>query len=445
MEKENLRKELFKITWPIFIDTLLFMLLGSMDVFMLGRYSDNAVAAVGAVNQIIGMVNLLFSIITAGTMILCSQYLGTKNPKENIIRLSGVSIGFNGLIGVVLSIALVLSVGTILRIMNIADTLIPFSKNYMNIVGGFIFIQAIAMTFTAIIRAHGHTKLCMYVSLAMNIFNVVFDYTLIFGHFGFVKLGVEGAAIATVLSKLLGCIVLGYILFKKVLTGFSLKYFKTFPKKDLVSMFKIGLPTAGEQLSYSLMQIAITRILTLISISAMTTNNYVNNIVMFVYMFAISVGQGSSILVGRLIGRKDNDGAYKLCLFSLKKSIIVSFIVAIIVALGGRLILGIFTTNKDIILLGCSILYLDAILEPGRAFNLIIINCLRATGDVKYQVYVGIISMWIIGTGIGYILAIKLGLGLVGIWIALVLDEWIRGIIMYCRWKSRKWENRGFV
>src|SRR3712207_7144396 len=73
MSNECVKKQLFKITWPIFIDTLLFMFLGSMDVFMLGRFSDNSVAAVGAVNQIISMINLIFGIITAGTMILCSR------------------------------------------------------------------------------------------------------------------------------------------------------------------------------------------------------------------------------------------------------------------------------------------------------------------------------------------------------------------------------------
>ena len=79
----KLEENLFKITWPIFVESLLFMLLGSMDIFMLGKYSDNAVGAVGIVNQIINMLNLLFGIITAGTTIICSQYIGAKKKDED--------------------------------------------------------------------------------------------------------------------------------------------------------------------------------------------------------------------------------------------------------------------------------------------------------------------------------------------------------------------------
>lgn len=445
MSNECVKKQLFKITWPIFIDTLLFMFLGSMDVFMLGRFSDNSVAAVGAVNQIISMINLIFGIITAGTMILCSQYLGTKDPKENIIRLSGVSIVFNGLIGAILSIVLVFSGEILLKYMNIDNSLILISSSYINIVGGFLFIQSMAMTFTAIIRAHGYTKVCMYVTFFMNVLNIICNYILIFGNCGGPILGVKGAAIATVLSKTIGCVILGYFLFTKVIKDFSLRYFKKFPKKDLINMLIIGLQTAGEQLSYSLMQIVITMILTLIGIEAMTTNNYANNIIMFVYVFAVSIGQGSSILVGRLIGKGDTESAYSLGISSLKKAILVSLLLAMIIASCGRYILGVFTINEKIISLGIKLLLIDIILEPGRAFNLVIINCLRGAGDVKFPVCVGLVSMWILGAGAGYILAIPFNLGLNGIWIALALDEWIRGIIMYFRWKSGKWKGKCFV
>ncbi|WP_294360226.1 MATE family efflux transporter, partial [uncultured Clostridium sp.] len=109
---KNIKKKLLQLTWPIFIESLLLSLLGSMDVFMLGKYSDNAVAVVGVSNQIMWMISLMFGIITSGTAILTAQYIGLNKKNkirnnDNIIRLCGVSIGFNTMIGVFCSILVV--------------------------------------------------------------------------------------------------------------------------------------------------------------------------------------------------------------------------------------------------------------------------------------------------------------------------------------------------
>lgn len=437
--------KLFKITWPIFFELLLFMLLGSVDIFMLGKYSDNAVAAVGMVNQLINMLNLLFGVITTGTMIICSQYIGAGNKEEDIIKLCGVSLFINIILGLIISFILVFFDNFLLKAMNIAPELINYSSSYIKIVGGFAFVQAIAMTFTAVTRSHGFTKICMFVTLGMNIFNVISNYTLIFGNFGAPELGVSGAAISTILSKVFGASVLGYFMFNKVLKGFSLKYFKKFPLGEMKKIIKMGAPAAGEQISYSVSKLVGTVILTYISIEAITANNYINNIVMFILLFSLAMGQGTAILVGRYVGQEKNDKAFKLCMSSLKKSILASLIMAIIVALLGKSILGFFTSNEEVIRLGFAVLLISIILEPGRAFNIVIINSLRAAGDVKFPVYVGICSQWAIGVGLGYILAIIFGLGLTGIWIALAMDEWIRGIIMYGRWNSRKWQGKSMV
>ena len=438
-------KKLFSITWPIFVEMLLFMLLGSIDIFMLSRYSDNSVAAVGIVNQIMGMMNLVFGVITTGTMIIYAQYIGAKKSEKDIIRLSGASIGLNVIIGIVVSLGLVMFRNGVLNFMNVAPELRGYSTDYLNIVGGFMFVQAIVSTFTAILRSHGATKVCMYVAMGMNLFNVISNYTLIFGNFGAPELGVSGAAISTVVSKCLATVILGIYLFKNVLNNFKAKYFKKFPWDEVKKIIGLGAPAAGEQISYQCAKIVGTIILTHISIDALTTNNYVNNVVMFVMLFAIAMGQGTSIIVGRLIGEGENERAYKLCMTSFKKAFIASTIMGIIIACCGKFIFGLFTDNTEIIALGCSVLLIDVILEPGRVFNVVIINSLRAAGDVKFPVYIGICSMWFFGVGVAYILSIPMGMGLVGMWIGLALDEWIRGIIMYRRWKSRKWIGKSVV
>lgn len=444
--EEKLEKRLFKLCWPIFIEFALFMLLGSMDTFMLGRYSDNAVASVGVVNQIINMANLIFNIITAGTMIICAQYIGANKKKKDVYKLVGTSIGVNFILGAILSLVLFIFSTEILSIMNLKGEVLELGKDYIRIVGGFIILQAIASTFTAIIRSYGHTKICMFVTLGMNIINICGNYALIYGNLGAPKFGVSGAAISTTLSKIIGTIILGYYLFKYVIKGFSIKYIFSFHKEEFNKIVKLGLPSAGESLSYNLAKLVCTAILTyFIMGEALTTNNYINNIAMYIYIFTVAIGQGTSILVGQLVGKGDNKTAYKLCYSSLKKAFIASTVLAIIVAVLGKNIFSIFTTNKEIIKLGSTILYLNILLEPGRTFNVVVINSLRAAGDVNFPVNVGIVSMWVIGVGLSYVLSVTLGFGFPGMWVALALDEWVRGIIMAFRWKSLKWQGKAVI
>jgi Na+-driven multidrug efflux pump len=146
-----------------------------------------------------------------------------------------------------------------------------------------------------------------------------------------------------------------------------------------------------------------------------------------------------------MIGAKQFDSAYERCLKSLKIVVFISLIMAGIFSIAAEPLLRIFTNNEEIISLGKTLIYLTIILEPGRSFNLVVINALRATGDVRFPVYMGILSMWGVSVTLSYILGIWFGLGLIGIWISFIADEWLRGIIMLKRWRSKIWIHKRFV
>ncbi|MCS0542798.1 MATE family efflux transporter, partial [Aeromonas veronii] len=154
---------------------------------------------------------------------------------------------------------------------------------------------------------------------------------------------------------------------------------------------------------------------------------------------------GTQILVGQMIGARQINDAYQRALKSLKLAILISAAMAIIFSIFKEPLLSIFTNNQDIIKTGGVLILLTIILEPGRAFNLVLINALRAAGDVKLPVYMGILSMWGICVPIAYVLGVHFDLGLIGIWISFIVDEWLRGIVMLWRWRSRAWEKKSFV
>jgi Na+-driven multidrug efflux pump len=207
----------------------------------------------------------------------------------------------------------------------------------------------------------------------------------------------------------------------------------------------IGVPTAGEQLSYNTSQMVITFFITMIGTEALTTKIYTQNLMMFMMLFSLAVSQGTQILIGYLIGARDYDAAYKRGLKSLYAGIFISTLMAIIFSLFSDSLLGIFTSNESILEIGGTLVLLTILLEPGRAFNMVLIGSLRAAGDIRFPTYMGILSQWGVSVPIAYILGIHFNLGLVGVWIAFIADEWIRGIIMLYRWKSRTWMTKRFA
>ena len=151
IHQESLKKRLAKLAAPIFIETLLIMMLGAVDTIMLSRHSDSSVAAVGVVNQIIMLTFLVFEVINLGTSVLCSQYLGARLQKK-VVQVVGVSILVNIVVGVSVSLLLFFGAGPILRLMGLTSELMTDGMDYMRIVGAFAFFQAISLTLSASLR-----------------------------------------------------------------------------------------------------------------------------------------------------------------------------------------------------------------------------------------------------------------------------------------------------
>ena len=442
--KNGIKVGLRKLVAPIFIETLLIMMLGAVDTVMLSQYSDEAVAAVGVVNQLVMFAFLIFEIINMGTSVLCSQYLGAKLPQK-MVQVVGVSLLLNILIGLGVSAVLYFGAPWLLHMMGLRAELMTYGVNYMEIVGAFAFFQAISLTISASLKSADKAIYPMLVVVVVNVLNIIGNYTLIFGKFGMPALGVEGAAISTAFARGVSMVILFVILFRKHISRFPLKYFRPFPWIELKNLLKIGVPSAGENMSYSLSQVVLTYFINLLGNEALAARMYVVNVVMFVYLFTIAMAQGGAISIGHMVGKKRIRGAYLLGKYVMRLSVLVSVTLSCIWALMGKTMFGWLTDNPEIIRMGVMVLYVDIILEIGKAINIYATNALRATGDVNYPFYVGVVMQWGVAVGCGYLFGLHWGWGLVGMWFAFLLDENIRGVIFVRRWNSMKWAKKGFV
>ena len=440
----NLSRQLAALAGPIFVETLLVMMLGAVDTFMLSRYSDNSVAAVGVDNQLMNLVFLLFEIVSLGTSILCSQYIGAGR-RDKVIQVVGISLLFNTLFGLVISAVLIFMAEDLLLWMGLRPDLMADGLPYMKIVGGFAFLQAISLSLSASLRSADKAKYPMYVSMVVNVLNIIGNYTLIFGKFSMPALGVEGAAISTSICRLVSVVILFVVLFKKHIPSFPKELFTPFPWGELKNLLKIGIPSAGEHISYSLSQIVITYFINIISNQALATRSYVTNIVMFTFIFAISIAQGGAILIGHLVGMKKIQAAYTIGKRIMRMGVTMSVSLSLLTAIFGKQILSMLTSDPWIITTGASILWVEVLLEHGRALNFFGVNALRSTGDIYFPVNVGICVMWTVQVIGSYVLGISMGWGLVAMWAIFALDENIRGLIFVHRWNSFKWAGKGFV
>ena len=442
--RKIIRRQLFSLASPIFIETLLIMFTGATDVFMLSRYSDETVAAGGVVNQLLNLVFILYGITTLGTSVLCSQYLGAKQ-KKNVAQVIGISLLVNLIMGGIVSVGLWVFAAPSLKLMGLDDNLVGYGVSYMTLVGGFSFLQSLAMTLSAILRSHNKAYYPMFVTLLINVINVVGNYFLIFGNFGAPRLGITGAGISTVISRTVAVILLTYLLFYKVAPVPPLKYFKPFPWDKIKNLLLVGLPAAGEQVSYNLSQVVITYLSVMMGNAALTARTYAMSIVMFSYVFSLAIGNGAAIAIGHLVGAEKGNAAFSLEKYSIRLALWVTVFVSVLTALAGTDIFKLLSSNPEVIRLGAMVLYIDVVLEIGRAVNITSVDSLIAAGDVMYPFVTGIIVMWLVATLLSYVLGIWWGWGLNGIWLAMALDENIRAVIFERRWKSRKWMSKGFT
>ncbi len=440
---------LFKLGWPIFIQALLSMCLGYVDTLMLSKYSNEAVGGIGNANQIMGFLTLAFSIISSATGVIAAQYIGAK-IKEKLNEIYTVSIAFNFVLSGAVSLIILFGCNGIVKLMKVPTAMAPYAKDYMMIVGSFMFLQAIFDTFSQIFRSNGKTKIGMVISIGMNLVNIIGNYCFLYGPLKFLDMGVKGVAISTTASRIFAVITAIIFFIIKIDGKISLKYLNPFPKDILKKLLKLGIPTAGENISYNIAQLIIMVFINSFNSTVFTnTKIYCNILSNFAYLYSISAAMATAIIVGQAIGASEEDYAYKKVQKTLKGALIISIAIACVSFFISPLTLKLFTGSSAdsaaIVALGGKIMFICIFLEIGRTTNLVIINSMRAAGDVKFPTYLGMASMWGISVLLGYILGIVFDFGLTGIWIAMALDEIIRAIVVYIRWNRGGWRGKSVV
>jgi putative MATE family efflux protein len=438
------RRVLFHLGLPIFLETFLRMLINNVNVFMISKLSDETVGAVGVANQILNFLLMVYACIAFGTAVLISQNLGAGR-RHVAMDSANTAIVLSATTGLSLGLLLIPAAPFLLTLMRVPPQMMDAAVSYLRIVGAASVFQALVGTMSAISRNYRYARIPMIITLGMNGMNLAGNVMVVYRPFGLPDFGVVGIAVSAAVSQGIAAIVMFVLLFSHREMNLRFSIPRPFPYRTVGRILAIGLPGGGDSLFYSLMMIATTYIITGIGPDALTASVYLSSLISFVQVLGFSVGQATMIQVGHLVGAGKDVQAYRFSMRSHWLAMALNGTVCVIFVIFSRQLLGIFTDNPAIIAIGMSVFLVDLFLEPGRPWNMVVATALRASGDVVWPVIVSILSLWGVCVPLAFLLGSVLGFGLPGVYAAYAADEYVRGLLMFVRWRSGVWRKNRVV
>lgn len=437
-------KDIIKIAWPSLIELLLTQLASMVDQMMVGGIGPWAIASVGLVMQPKMLLSTLFMSMNVGATAMVARYKGAgDHERANTILRQALML--TTLIAAVLSVVGYVFAEDLIKFMGgkgLELAVLNGSATYFKIqMIGFIPF-AMTMTFTATLRGVGHSRVTMVYNTISNLVNIVFNYLLINGKFGFPRMEVAGASLATILGQFIAFI----LAMRQVTSGkhyLHMEIKKGFKpvKEELAKIFKIGFPALIEQGVMRVGMITYYRIVAGLGTFALATHTACMSILGFSFMLGQAVSVSSTSLVGQSLGRKRPDVAQAYSSRSSQLGLMAASILGIIILFTNDWLMALYSKEPEVIKNGAFILTIIAFLQPFQSMQFVLAGSLRGAGDTKATAVISFITVTILRPLLAWVAVYKLNMGLTGAWLALVGDQLVRSAFIYFRYREGKWKR----
>jgi len=426
-------QKILDIAIPATIENILQTLVGFIDTLMISKLGLISVTAVGISNNIFAVYLAVIIAVGVGASSLISRYLGAENvskAKQTAIQSTFLSI----IIGIIFGIVTITFSEQILNIMGAEREVVYKALPYFNIVGGATVFVSMLTVFGSILRATGDAKTPMIVNTAVNIINIVLDYILIFGLGPLPAMGVAGTAIGTVVARIIGSMLM---LSKIRHTVLSFKFRDMFPRSNYKALIDLSIPAILERLIMRLGQVVYFGLIVSIGVKTYAAHTIAGNIESFTYMPGYGLTAAASILVGNSFGAGKNKEAYEYGILSMKIGVLIMSIGALILFFGSPWFATWFTDDSEAIGKIIIALRIDAFAQIPVAISLICAGALQGSGDTKSPLYSTAIGMWGIRVLGVYILGIKFGMDIAGVWLSILIDLILRSVFLTVKFRNR--------
>ncbi|MTI65380.1 MAG: MATE family efflux transporter [Firmicutes bacterium] len=446
LSKKNIRtsfyNKLFFLSIPIIIQNLITASLNMIDTVMIGRLGDEAVAGVGIANQVFFLFMVIAYGVNTGGSVFISQFWGKKDTKNlkktvSIILILGISISVLFLIGACFLPK------TIMKLFIKDINVIKLGSSYLNIIGISYIFTAISLSYGYCLRSIGKTSIPMKISIFSLSINTILNYILIFGFLFIKPLGIKGAAIATLISRIIETLLLiNYIYLKDSPLKVSISDIKEKNKELFNRFFKVTLPVIMNEGIWALGNVLFMVIYGLLGTEAVASIQISNTVYNIFSVIMFGVGNASSIIIGEKIGEENNNLAYK---YAVKVSILTPLLGGIF---GGILygiseyVITLFNVSSIVKTDAIILMKMIGLFMGVKFFNEIILGgVFRSGGDTKYSLYIDLIGIWFIALPLGFIGAKIFNLPVYIIYLIISFEELLEVGFAIKRLKSKKWLN----
>ncbi|PKH09755.1 MATE family efflux transporter, partial [Planomicrobium sp. MB-3u-38] len=435
-DKERL-KVIVVLAIPAVIENFFQTLLGFVDTYFVSQISLAAVSAVGITNAVLAIYFALFMAIGVAANVRIANFLGANQP-EKARHISQQSIILAILFGVLTGLATWFFAEPLLRLMGIEEEVLELGSLYFRIVGIPSIIMSLMFVMSAILRGAGDTKTPMMISIVINGINAVLDYVLIFGFLFIPELGIVGAAIATVISRLIGSLALFYYVNKEKVLAFRKDYWHL-DKGHLMELSTLGAPAAGERLVMRAGQIVYFGFVVALGTNAFAAHQIAGNVEVFSYMIGYGFATAATILVGQQIGAGNLAEARKYAKLSTQVTVVFMTLLGAVLFFFGDWAASFFTEDPEVISDIGTALKISGVFQPFLAVLMVLTGAFQGANNTKFPMYLTAFGMWAVRTLLVYLLGIQLGWGLAGVWIAIGIDIAFRAVVLVIQFSRGRW------
>ena len=433
-------KALAALILPLIVEQFLAVLVGMADSVMVASVGEAAVSGVSLVDNIMILFTNLFAALATGGAVIAGQYLGQKNGKL-ASRAATQLIWFTMILAVVIMAVIYCGKWFILHVVfgEINADVMGHANTYLVIVTASIPFIALYNAGAAVFRAMGNSKVSMQVAMIMNVVNVAGNAILIYGF----RRGTEGVAIPTLVSRITAAVLILVLLSKKENVIHMEKTLRFRPDWIMVKrILGIGIPNGLENSMFQLGKIIVLSLVSTFGTYAIAANAVCNAVANFQVLPGMAINLAITAVIARCVGAGDYEQAEYFTKKLIRLVYLCMWIINIIVLCLMPLVLWAYNLSDITAQTARGVLYfhsVSACLVWPVSFS--IPSVLRAAGDAKVTMVISLASMWIFRIIFSYVLGGWLGLGVLGVWIAMVIDWCVRAVCMTLRYKKGKWKE----
>lgn len=429
MNNKQYLKRLLTLAVPIILSNLISQLQMMIDRVFLGHADNMYMSALSNVNAPMwATMSFCFS-LAAGASILISQSVGAGN-RENIEEYAGAMIKYNNIIPILLFFFWIFLSEPVFRIMGVSENLMPMCLDYIRFYAPVFLLIGLAGSLSVILQTSNYTKPMVIYGIIRAGLNVVLDYTLIYGKFGFPALGIKGAAIGTTLAEYLGGIFISFIFFtsKKLHTRPSIKGIRKAKLSTYLIAAKLGVNTALEDFAWNIGNMFLIRILNTINELAAGIYSIIFGVEVMAVVIVGAIGSSTMTLTSEATGKRDLAQYKGVCICAYAICSIVAVVMIILGLTIPEQIIALFTTDASIITTSSIYLLLIGINLFSKSANIIIGNGIRGSGNTKWMLYTQMFgTVGIVCVAAFFVYVCKFGI--LGVFLAVLVDEAVRAII----------------